>query len=59
MGSVKQQYDRQPLNYYDPINSDKNYYKGGLSWLQDTQEHREDILSKQMNKINEQRFEYR
>ena len=59
MGSVKQQYDRQPLNYYDPLNSDKNYYKGGLSWLQDTQEHREDILSKQMNKINEQRFEYR
>jgi hypothetical protein len=56
MGSIKPQYYRQPLNYYDPINSDKKYYNGGLSWLEDSQEHREDILSKQMNKINEQRF---
>lgn len=59
MGSVKAQYDRQSLNYYDPINSEKNYYKEGLSWLHDSQEHREDLLSKQMNKINEQRFESR
>jgi len=59
MGSIKPQYDRQPLNYYDPINSDKNDYKGNLPWLQDTQEYREDIISKQMNKHNEQRFDYR
>lgn len=57
MGSVKAQYDRQSLNYYDPINSGKKYYKEGLSWLHDSQEHREDLLSKQMNKKNQERFE--
>ena len=56
MGTFKAQYNRQSF-WDDPINSDKNYYKEGLSWLQDSQEHREDIISKQMNKINEQRFE--
>lgn len=58
MGSFRIQYDRESLNY-DPINSDNNYYNGGLSWLQDSQEYREDLISKQMNKRNEQQFEYR
>ena len=56
MGALKPQYEREPLHPRDPINSNKDYYKGGLSWIEDSQEHREDLLSKQMRKHNEQRW---
>jgi len=59
MGAFKPQYEREPLIRKDPINSDKNVYEGGLSWLQDSQEHREDILASQMRKHNEQRWSCR
>jgi hypothetical protein len=56
MGAFKAQYEREPLISNNPINTHKNYYKGGLSWIEDSQEHREDLLSKQMRKHNEQRW---
>ena len=59
MGSFKAQYEREPLNSNDPINTDKKYYKGGLSWIEDSQEHREDLLSKQMSKYNSQKWSSR
>ena len=59
MGAYKPQYDREPLKCNDPLNTTKDYYEGGLSWIQDSQEHRQDILSKIMRKQNEQRWEPR
>jgi hypothetical protein len=56
MGSLKAHYEREPLISNDPINTDKKYYKGGLSWIEDSQEHREDLLSKQMSKHNWERW---
>ena len=60
MGSFKPQYERKLfIKRRDPINSDKKKYEGELSWIQDSQEHREDILSLQMRKHNEQRWQSR
>ena len=58
MDSFKSQYERHFLNR-DPINSVNCSYNGCLSWIQDSQEHREDIISKQMRKHNEQRWQNR
>ena len=59
MGGIKPQYERRPLTQTDPINMDRSSYNGCLSWMEDTQEHREDLLSKQMSKYNQQRWEPR
>lgn len=59
MGVNRAQYDRKPLKYNDPFNTVKDSYEGGLSWIQDSQEHRQDLLSKIMRKQNEQRWELR
>jgi len=59
MGGIKPEYERRPLRQNDPINMDRSSYNGCLSWMEDTQEHREDLLSKQMRKYNQQRWEPR
>ena len=59
MGGIKPQYKRRVLRQNDPINMDRSSYNGCLSWVEDTQEHREDLLSKQMSKYNQQRWEPR
>ena len=59
MGAFRPQYERYPIDTSDQINSKKCSYNGGLSWIEDSQEHREDIISKQMRKHNEQRWEPR
>lgn len=59
MGGIKPQYERRVLIQNDPINMDRTSYNGCLSWIEDTQEHREDLLSKQMSKYNQQRWEPR
>ena len=59
MGSMKPQYDRQPLKCNNPLNTKNAIYDGGLSWIQDSQEHRQDLLSLQMRKRNQERFEPR
>jgi hypothetical protein len=59
MGAMKPQYDREPLKCNDPLNTTKDHYDGGLSWIQDSQEHRQDLLSLQMRKRNQERFEPR
>jgi hypothetical protein len=58
MGTIKPQYDRQPLTY-NSINTKNNVYTGGLSWIQDSQEHRQDLLALQMRRRNQERWEPR
>jgi len=59
MGGIKPQYERRLLTQNDPINMDRTSYNGCLSWMEDTQEHREDLLSKQMSKYNKNKWELR
>jgi len=59
MGSIKPQYERHLLVKNDPINTPRSSYNGCLSWMEDSQEHREDLLSNQMRKHNQQRWEPR
>ena len=58
MGSMKPQYDRIPKDDYNPIRDNPCDVSGkfNLSWMKDSQFHREDLISKQMRKRNEQRF---
>lgn len=58
MGAMKPQYDRIPLKKCDPFSSNTNF-EGRLSWIQDSEEHRQDLLSRQMQKMNQTRFESR
>jgi hypothetical protein len=59
MGSFKPQYDRSPLTSTNPIGPTRDHYQGCLSWMEDSTNHREDLLSMQMQKRNEQRWEPR
>lgn len=59
MGSMKPQYDREPITCNDPLDTHNSIYEGELSWIQDSTSFREDIMSKQMRKSNQQRYEPR
>lgn len=54
MDSVKAQYIRLPLPE-DSLEK-KCKYEGGLSWIQDSTNHREDMLALQMEKTNRSRW---
>jgi hypothetical protein len=57
MGAVKPQYERELQKCCDP---ESNSECGDcLSWIHDSTSHREDIMSLQMRKRNEQRYEPR
>lgn len=58
MGSIKPQYYRDSLER-DPINNNKDSYDCGLSWMRDSQEHRQDLLARQMYKRNQEKWESR
>lgn len=59
MGSLKPHYYREPLKCNNPLDTTHDTYVGGLSWMQDSDSFREDIMSKQMSRINQQRYEPR
>lgn len=59
MGSFKPQYNRKPVSCRNVLDSKSNHYEGGLSWMADSLEQREDIMSLQMSKRNQQRYEPR
>lgn len=59
MGAMKPQYDRYPLTSENPLFRNKSVYHGCLSSVADTSEFREDLMSRQMRKINQQRWEPR
>jgi hypothetical protein len=59
MGSVKPQYNRTPIhkkNYIGPV---RNNYVGGLSWIEDSMSHREDLITSQMSRSNQERWSSR
>jgi hypothetical protein len=58
MGSVKPRYHREPKYKNNTITKDQ-LFSGGLSYIDDTSRFREDILSKQMTKMNEQDWDVR
>ena len=57
MGSIKPQYNRIPLNQNNETDETDETNEYALSFMKDTQFHREDILALQMRKKNEQRYE--
>jgi hypothetical protein len=59
MDSIKPQYVRKPFSSENPLLVKRDNYRGGLSWIQDSMDHREDIISRQMSKINRERYESR
>lgn len=60
MGSRKPEYSRSPLvNTENPTVSTPNYYPDCLSFIQDTQSHREDLMSLQMRKRGQERWSTR
>ena len=59
MGARKPQYVRKPILDDNPIGPERNNYEGCLSWMQDSLSHRQDLLSLQMQKRNQQRYEPR
>ena len=59
MDAMKPEYIRKPVFNTNPVGPQRDVYEDGLSFLQDTNSHREDILSKQMAVRNQQRWEPR
>ena len=59
MDSLKPIYHRKPVKMSDHLNTKKDKYDGGLSWIQDSNEHREDLISHQMSKRLQQKWESR
>lgn len=56
MGALLPTYQREPLKNNNPLDTKKDTYEGGLSWIQDSMEHREDLMSRQMGPQLEQRW---
>lgn len=56
MGTTKHQYVRVPLIITNPISNPDGIPRQTLSFLEDTTNHREDIMIQQMNRINSQRW---
>jgi hypothetical protein len=56
MGSMKPQYHRTPTTHRDVYVTKNAQYRTGLSWLDDSNETREDIMSLQMRKMNQERW---
>lgn len=60
MGAMKPQYSFKNLKDDDPVNSAiREKYDGELSWIQDSTNHRQDLMSLQQRKHNEQNWQYR
>lgn len=56
MGGIKPQYTRVPLKQDNVLNTKCRDQRECLSFIQDTQNHRQDIMSMQMRKYNSQRW---
>lgn len=58
MGAMIPRYERIPHDKFNPVIGDSYNVDGDacLSFLKDTQEHREDLVSRQMSTINKQRY---
>lgn len=56
MGAMKPRYNRKPLTANNPIGPRRNNYEGSLSWMEDSLSHRQDLLSLQMRRRNQERY---
>lgn len=56
MGAIKPQYERFPLKCNNPLNTSNTNYQYCLSSIDDSTEHRQDLMARQMRKMNEQRW---
>ena len=56
MSNIKPRYDRVSTRNCEHLDTTKKNYQGCLSFLQDSMDHREDIMSKQMAKRNQQEY---
>ena len=59
MDSIKPHYYRKSITNRNPLNTNNSNYQGCLSSIQDSNEFREDIISKQMSRNNQHRWEPR
>lgn len=59
MGSYKPQYDRVPVYNDDFLNTNRNNFRGGLSWIEDSQESREDLIALQQRTHNQSKYSTR
>lgn len=59
MGGIKPHYDRKSFTQRDVWNTKNAQYTGGLSWIDDSNSHREDLLSKQLWQQNQQKWSSR
>ena len=60
MSSMKPEYNRIPLiNTENPTTTDRKSFPYGLSYLQDTQSFREDLMSYQQRKNNQEKWSAR
>jgi hypothetical protein len=56
MSALKPHYERTPLKCDNPMTNESTKFNYCLSWMQDSTEHREDIMSKQLAKTNQMRY---
>ena len=59
MSSLKPQYERQPVYRNNLLDTKKDTYNHGLSWLDDSCEQREDLIALQMKKQNKHKYSAR
>lgn len=56
MGEIRPQFERYPIKPANHLNTQKCTYDGGLSWISDSQEFRQDLMSYQMRNQNEKKW---
>ena len=59
MGAYKPQYERVPVIWDNVLDTKRNRYRGGLSWIEDSNESREDLMARQQLKNNQQKYSAR
>jgi hypothetical protein len=59
MSSLKPQYERQPVYRNNVLDTKRDNYSHGLSWLDDSCEQREDLIARQMRKNNQTKYSSR
>jgi hypothetical protein len=58
MGGLRPQYIRQPNKVTNKINN-RNSFDCNLSWIEDSNDYREDLLARRIQKLNENRWDAR
>lgn len=59
MDSMKPQYNRTPVYNDNFLNTKRDNYRGRLSWIEDSNEQREDIIALQQRKYNQTKYSSR